>query len=234
VDLTRRGFLAMAGSAALVPFDRAGSEPAPEGWVVVEPGRNCPIPESVGGYAGCLAALGVPATLMTAEGFGARRMPDRAVVVPASVVLPPLAAKRLVEAAGRGTIVLIESGLGYAGPAEGAAGREALAGLGITAHDTVTLRTPTRAGFRVPYVEFTWPTVMQVRDFSRVVPLSGPGWHVVASVRGLSAGLARRVGRGAIVVLGSPVGPALACGDREARGWLASFLERSANPRTVA
>jgi hypothetical protein len=42
-------------------------------------------------------------------------------------------------------------------------------------------------------------------------------------------GLARRIGRGRLVVLGSPLGPVLLGGDREAHEWLAALLERTSD-----
>jgi hypothetical protein len=227
VDLTRRNFLTIAGSAAFTPFDRARSTRTGGALVLVHPDGRSAIPESADGYAAVLAALGAPVVRTGGEAFAAGATPARAVLAASAIAWSPRFARRLVAAAASGAWVLVESGLGYAHAADGAEGRRSLhAALGVTAHDTEAL-WPSRAGSRVPYVAFTWPVAMKVRDFSRLVPLSAPDWNVVASVRGSTAALGRRIGRGAIVVLGSPLGPALGCGDREARRWLARFIERS-------
>jgi hypothetical protein len=74
----------------------------------------------------------------------------------------------------------------------------------------------------MPYIAYSWPASAQIRDFSRVVPLGrrseGAG-EIIARVDGLPVALKRRLGRGDLIFLGSPLGPALWAGDAEARRW---------------
>src|SRR5438034_313621 len=72
----------------------------------------------------------------------------------------------------------------------------------------------------IPYVDYTWPRPAKVRDFSRVVPLGRQAGEVIAWVDDLPVALKRQSGRGRLIVLGSPLGPALWAGDAEARRWL--------------
>ncbi len=72
----------------------------------------------------------------------------------------------------------------------------------------------------VPYVDFTWPVPVKIREFfpRRLKPR--PGDLVIATYAGAPVAL-RRSG---LILLGSPIGPSLAAGDPDARRWLASVL----------
>jgi len=121
----------------------------------------------------------------------------------------------VLMAANGGALVIIESSV---------ASSDALAAFGVNAGDPHNLW---RRGFSpatVRYISYTWPVSVLVRDFSVVVPVSGPGWDQIAEVDGLCVGLTRRIGRGRLVVLGSPLGPVLLGGDREAHEWLGALL----------
>lgn len=83
---------------------------------------------------------------------------------------------------------------------------------------------PEAKGSAIPYVHFTWPVAATVRDFSRVAPLASGAGEIIARVHGLVVGLKRRFGRGNLIVLGSPLGPALWAGDIEARQWLRAVI----------
>ena len=76
----------------------------------------------------------------------------------------------------------------------------------------------------IPYVDYSWPHSAKVRDFSRVVPLGPQAGDVIAWVDGLPVALKRQDGRGTLLFLGSPLGPALWAGDAEARRWLFDCL----------
>ena len=128
----------------------------------------------------------------------------------------------VVMAARRGATVIIETS---------AAASDALTALAVDAEHPRNLwrRDFTRA--TVPYISYTWPVPVMVRDFSRVVPVSGTGWDPIAEVGGVCVGLTRRIGRGRLVVLGSPLGPVLLGGDREAHEWLAALLQEPLDDR---
>jgi hypothetical protein len=72
----------------------------------------------------------------------------------------------------------------------------------------------------VPYVDFTWPVPVKIREFFPHVLEPRPGDFVIASYAGAPVALRR----GGLILLGSPIGPSLAAGDPDARRWLASVL----------
>jgi hypothetical protein len=194
MDLNRREFLALAGSAVAVRLHAPVESPDLNGAIAVlhleDEGH---LLESVKGYQRAL------------EMFG-----RQAVAVSASSV---------VMAARRGATVIVETS---------ATSNDALKAFGVNAERP---RNLWRRGFSsaVPYISYTWPAAVMVRDFSRVVPIRGRGWDQIAEVDGVCVGLARRIGRGRLVVLGSPLGPVLLGGDREAHEWLAALLERTSD-----
>src|SRR5712692_4363739 len=71
-----------------------------------------------------------------------------------------------------------------------------------------------------PYVDFTWPISTKIRDFSRVVPQRTGAGNIIAQVNGLPVARVQRRRRGTLIMLGTPIGPALWAGDAEARRWL--------------
>ena len=96
-----------------------------------------------------------------------------------------------------------------------------------------------------PYVHYDWPSTTIVRDFSRAIPLSSammafsrdahrafepaqaPCHRPIARIGDVPVCCRLRLGDGQFVFLGSPLGPHLASGDREAQALLQSFLSRS-------
>ncbi len=101
-----------------------------------------------------------------------------------------------------GGAVLVESSVGFA--------TENLAWLrrwGIFVHEPITVSGPA-------WVRFSWPISVMVRDFGRASRISGG--TVIARLNGLPVA----VRKGPLVVLGSPLGPHLYAGDRDARAWV--------------
>ncbi len=78
---------------------------------------------------------------------------------------------------------------------------------------------------RVPYIAYRWPREAHVRDFSRVIPVSGTSGQAIAHWREIPVALSKHVGRGTLVFLGSPIGPALHAGDSDAASLLRSLIE---------
>jgi len=76
----------------------------------------------------------------------------------------------------------------------------------------------------VPYVRYVWPRDIMVRDFTRVIPVSAKGGEVIGWAGSLAVGSKRPVGKGTLIFLGSPLGPALRASDPEARAWLQSVV----------
>jgi hypothetical protein len=244
--VTRRAFLeravgATAAAAMAPPLDALRTlgddrPPMPGGLrrrvVILDPGEHCSIGESLAGYEAALAALD-PHPLRAAS---VRSVPEcaRLLAVPAVLGLPPSVARLVARCLEGGTTVLLESGAAFTaggGAPEFRAHRDALCDhLGLRVEAPLPL-WPRRAGAPargVPYVEYTWPSAAAVRDFSRVVPLARLGddgrGEVIARVDGVPVALRRRVGRGTLLFLGSPLGPALWAGDAEATRWLADVL----------
>ncbi len=75
-----------------------------------------------------------------------------------------------------------------------------------------------------PYVEYSWPIKAKIREFAAVSLDPVPGDQVIGTLAQQPVALRRRVGRGTLVTLGSPLGPIFLSGDPDARGWLAAFL----------
>jgi hypothetical protein len=75
-----------------------------------------------------------------------------------------------------------------------------------------------------PYVEYSWPIKAKIREFAAVALEPVPGDQVIGTLAQQPVALRRRVGRGTLVTLGSPLGPIFLSGDPDARGWLAALL----------
>src|SRR5206468_6021702 len=75
---------------------------------------------------------------------------------------------------------------------------------------------------RPPYLDLLWPLRAQVRDFSFAVPVRGG--ESIGALGPLPVAALQRAGAGALLFLGSPLGPALGTGDPQAHAWLDSVL----------
>lgn len=226
MDLTRRDFLALAGTAAITRTEVPAWRPTPvSDAVCVVQDATCCLLESVTGYARAVAGLdAVPATVSSNELVSIER--PRVIIVPASANIPDRLGAMLLDRARAGTTVLIESGRAFLDVDAQRRGGGLPPSFGVTVGRPIALWEGAAARHRVPYIDFLWPTHAKVRDFSRVVPLSAPAWQPVAEVQEIQVGIARRVGRGHLILLGSPLGPVLRAGDREAHTWLARVLGR--------
>jgi hypothetical protein len=124
----------------------------------------------------------------------------------------------LRQALRHGSTVIIETGAGFANHLTFCNHRRSLReDLRIHVAAPVNLWA---SGNRSPYIDFIWPRRATIRDFSRVVPPADqPGDDVIAWAGDMAVAFRRRVGKGTLIYLGSPVGPALWAGDAEARRW---------------
>jgi len=226
MGITRRRFLGCAAGAVTMglpglPLDlwRPG-----QSSVAVETspqhGRSG---ESVAGYESALAGLG-----QRVRCTGASWVSRCAVlIVPAALELPPSAARAIVRCLQAGASVILESGAGFAPGRDFHAHRVVLRDyLQVRVEASVQLWPAHTRSQGIPYVDYTWPYSAKVRDFSRVVTLGRQAGEVIARVDGLPVALKRRSGRGTLIFLGSPLGPALWAGDAEARRWLFDVLAR--------
>jgi hypothetical protein len=200
MDMSRRGFLGCAAGALTLAYLPSGSADA---GGVLDLGTRCGLRESIVGFR---------------DALGARR---GALVVPGAIGIPPWAVRRIATALAGGATVILESGAGFASAREFHAHRAALDEyFQIRVEEPVPL-WPARA---TPYVEFTWPSAAKIRDFSRAIPLALQPGEIIARAGDFPVALARRVGAGTLVFLGSPVGPALRAGDAQAHRWLAEVV----------
>lgn len=225
--MDRRRFLGASAAASLAlalrPMRSGAATGARgvsrEGCALLDLGDGCALRESLAGWT---------ATGATVVRGDASELADRALLVlPGACAISPALAGALLHHARGGASVVIESGALFADDASFAEHRDALrAGLDVDIASPVSL-WPRRHG-GVPYVEYFWPSAARVRDFSRALPLlPGRGDEIAARVDAIPVAVTRRVGAGRLVVLGSPLGPALGAGDAEARSWLAGLLGRA-------
>lgn len=219
MDVTRREFLccaaASATAAALTPRRRAGRASSGAGCIVLDLGEHCTLRESAAGYQAALAGL--------------ETLAGSVLIVPAALAIGGAAARRIVRHVEEGGTLILESGATFAAPASSGfrAHRDALRDLFGVAVDPP--RRLARDRTRVPYVEFRWPSPTLVRDFSAILPVDAHNGEHIACVGDITVALARRHGRGMLIFLGSPIGPALWAGDAEARRWLHEVLRRPLN-----
>ena len=194
MDVSRRIFL---GAVAAVPFGGAVMEqtlPAASGC------STCALPESREGFAKALAGRDARAVL----------------VFPGAAGWDDSIARQVRS----GRLVIFESASGFA---EAKALREQRAGLGATFGLTIEQPfTVWREGRRPSYLDLGWPVRARIRDFSFAVPVRGG--EAIGNLGGLPVAALQRAGEGALLFLGSPVGPALWSGDPQAHAWLSSVL----------
>jgi hypothetical protein len=179
--LDRRQFLIVSGSAVLPRVPRRG------GIVLYAP-TNTLAEESWRGYRRCLD-------------FDS---PTRVVIVPAFQQLSREQWTALREESG---LVILESGLGFAGESEiarHAAGLETHFGIRIAGRSQPS-------GLR--YIRYRWPVEVLVREFGGAVCVEGEAIAIVS-------GQVVAARRGNVIYLGSPLGPLLLAGDPQAQAWI--------------
>jgi hypothetical protein len=194
MDVSRRGFL---GAVASVPFAGVNVR---QTLSAAAGGSTCALPESRAGFAQALAGRDAPDVLVFP---GAAGWDD--------------SIERRVRS---GRLVIFESASGFA---EASALREQRAGLkaafGLVIEHPITMWSE---GRRPSYLDLVWPVPVRIRDFSVAVPIRGG--EAVGRLGALPVATLQRAGAGALLFLGSPVGPALWSGDPQAHKWLSSVL----------
>ena len=206
--MTRRQFLATTAAVVSSGHRLRGRWPR----VLLDLQGGC-LRESLAGYARVCQPRLVRADTSS--------IPHCAVLlVPAALEISPVAARAIVRCLHAGATVVLESAAGFL--EERAFGTERAV---LQDYFGITVESPLRLWPRqTPYVDFLWPYAAKLRDFSRVVPLGPQAGEQIGWVDGLPVALQRRSGRGTLIFLGSPVGPALWAGDADATRWLSAVL----------
>jgi hypothetical protein len=104
--------------------------------------------------------------------------------------------------------VIVESAVGFAEQ-----NLNWLAGQGIALSAPIVVRGPA-------WIRFTWPVPALIRDFGRICRVTGG--RAIAHLDGIPVAVRCRN----TIVLGTPIGPLLYAGDRDARRLLGDLLDR--------
>jgi hypothetical protein len=208
--LSRRAFVGAMGAAgtAIAPV----ALPARPQCRVLDLGPDCLLRESLAGFR----RTGIPACPPPLDNH--QRL---SYVVPAAARLTEDLMTQLSRHVDEGGWLIFESAAGFGGFE---AQREQLA-----RYFRLTLEPPVDLWARsssVPYLDYHWPSRTKVRDFSHVVPVAAPAADIIGTIGNIP--VAARLGR--LVFLGSPIGPSLLAGDREAHLWFSALLQQTAFP----
>src|SRR5579863_4022815 len=205
-------------------------------------GTNCALPESL---AGMRAVLGSSHRCIAASDFPSSDLSNVVIVAAAGSAIPEifLAAAELLA---QGATVLWESGAAFLNSADFAQ-QQALTKkhFGISIGQPVHVWTQSNSrklksgapmqgprGMRaigheqIAYVKYRWPLEADVRDYSRVFPVSASGGRAIAHWNALPVAWSKNFGEGRLIFLGSPLGPALRAGDGEANALFQSIMGR--------
>ena len=246
MKVSRREFVSTAAYAtatslcALPTFGFAASDSGAQAGArctLLDLEANCALPESLAGMRATLGDAHRSVTEIVGNGADS-------VVVPAAGAVRPEMVEAVRELLGRGSTVFWESGAAFLKPGEFArqqvlmlehfgismqrpidvwsqsASRRASAGA-----KKQTARSMRAIGHeQIPYVAYRWPKEVQVREFSRVIPVSAANGRAIAHWREISVAWRQPVGAGTFIFVGSPIGPALRAGDSDAASLLRSMI----------
>ena len=245
-NISRRNFLgSVAGTAATlfsfqpIRADQPRAAPGREiDCALLDLKSHCALPESLQGYQAARAGTNT----QLPEAWPQLQRPYRIVIIPGVGLMNPAMADALSNLVNDGACLLLESGAGFLSPSEFSAHRKMLRRhFGLAVERPVDLwsgksevhidsrrscgrnsrkRLDTRG--LAPYVSYSWPQDTKVRDFSRIIPVSLQTGDVIGRVGNIPVALKKRVGKGTLIFLGSPMGPALGASDPEAQRWLQS------------
>ena len=228
MPISRRRFLgcaagaSAAGLAGSFGWARTASRngAVAPGCKLVVSGPGCALQESAAGYESALSSVGVRFQHASLQSL----TPVSTIILPAVASVSQADLARLVDFLESGSTVLFESGAAFSAPGEFSFHRRLIKRMfGLGLHSPIGLWDSADSFKRSPYVDYRWPLEVKVRDFSRIVPVDAADGDAIAWFHGLPVAARRRVGNGTLVFLGSPLGPHLLSGDREARRWLAAF-----------
>lgn len=182
--------------------------------LVLDLGPHCILRESLQGF---LPSVGQVTTRVYPASLE-RPLDCRTLIVPGAGAFPSTLFPELLDFVSAGGILLLESAAGFLQPLEFAEHQKILKQMfGVAICEPVDLW---RESQTVPYVHYDWPHEILVRDFSRVATVASSQPDIIGRVSLVPVACKKRIGRGALIFLGSPLGPALRAGDREALAWL--------------
>jgi hypothetical protein len=185
------------------------------GCVVLDLGVDCLLRESLEGYR---AALEGEVDFISVDQSGWEDH-ARMAIVPGAGVLDSETVSRLMAVLGAGGTILLESGGEFLSEAEFKRQRDMLReAFSVAVTSTVDIWGDiTRA---IPYVNYTWPIQLMVRDFSRLTPVLAAESDVIGRLGAIPLACRKGVWNGEVIFLGSPVGTAAWAGDVEASKWI--------------
>ena len=226
--ISRRGFLGYAAGVSAIGL--AGKSQlshlswetpkALSGCALVDVGLSCTLRESSAGYESALESAHVPCKRTSLESL----LSSRIVILPAFVCADESELARVRAHLENGSMILLESGAAFLNSKEFDFNRRLIhSAFGLNLRDPIRLWESEASFGQSPYVDYWWPAVMKVRDFSRIIPVECRSDEIIAWFQAMPVAARRRVGKGTVVFLGSPLGPHLLAGDREASHWLAAF-----------
>ena len=228
--MTRRIFLGAAACAGSAPARMRELELR---CALVDLGSDCVLRESLEGFAGAMpGAIKIPAEQLTDWQECQFYAVDRELghrqeclfyVVPGAGAINDDLGLRLARLVDREGWLVFESGAGFADETAFRTQREMLASyFGLAIERPLDLWES--GASIVPYVDYAWPAAVKIRDFSRVVPVRCETSEGIWSIAGRRVAVRRQRRSGVLIFLGSPIGPALVAGDRDAHRWLASLM----------
>lgn len=232
MTLSRRRFLEVAAgfpATLLTARSLVGNPPSELGssgtvCVLLDFKQSCTLPESLAGFELALKAAQIPYSRAPVGTRGRART----LIAPAAALTDLRAAQWLRTRLEGGVSVLFESGAAFLPPREFASQQRWLQShLGVAVNPPLKIWEEPQVGSLVPYLDYAWPLRIKVRDFSSVIPVSSIGSEAVAWFGENPVALRRKVGRGSLLFLGSPIGPHLLSGDPQAQRWLIAFITRA-------
>lgn len=223
--VTRRQILLSAASAAVLPCTVLAAREEPSQavrWIVIDP-RNSLARESARGFQAALRRTGERFEVSDSVPTFRAEL----IVLPFATTLSQQQASRLCRQLAAGCSVVVESGASFASHGEvlrqRAVWRQA---FGIHADLPPSGRT-WPAGDPTNYVRYHWPADAQIRYFGELLSVSTAGAEGIATYRGRTVGIRKRIGRGELLFLGSPLGPMLAAEDHQAAELAAGIIQHS-------
>jgi hypothetical protein len=248
MKVSRREFVSTAGCAAaaaslcaLPSFAFATSnsdQRIAAHCAVLDLESNCALPESL---AGMRAALGT--THRSVTEFALTSV-DSIVVVPAAGAVQAETFGAVASMIENGSTVLWESGAAFLNSSDFARqqaltlehfgiamerpmdvwSHSASRSASVEAKDQSNRNMRAIGHQQIPYVAYDWPRETRVRDFSRVIPVSGVSGVAIARWGETPVAWRKQIGTGTLIFIASPIGPALRAGDSDAASLLRSLI----------